>query len=88
MISSIISSLYMAMGELYCLVAILGFPTVVNPFAFWPGISPVRSSTFTGFPLLSFVYYRTSKNYAECRASLYCFVTILGISPVAEFIDP
>jgi hypothetical protein len=34
MISSMISSLYIAMGELYCLVAILGLPTVVKPLAF------------------------------------------------------
>merc|ERR1719239_1870512 len=40
-----ISSLYMAMGELYCLLAILAFPTVVKPCSFCPGSLPVLSNT-------------------------------------------
>jgi hypothetical protein len=82
-------------ASLYCFVAILEFPTVVNLSNFWPGISPVRSKgrehISGSLQHLDRVFnificvYRASKNDAEyTRASLYCYIIILGFPTVVN----
>ena len=71
MISSMISSLYIFIGELYCLEAIFGLPTVVKPWSFCPGNLPVFSKTlkyWTVYHILTFDIFAEG-----LRSGIVCF---------------